>query len=785
MKKTMKFLLLLSLTFSILISPISTYSSDIHLLRNFENIFELPHNFRKTSDEINNIVSKKINLTGLKNLNISGSGQFSENSLSTIKKNIDNDLPITVVDLREESHGFINGIAISFENKLNNANKGLNLSEVLNTEVNMLNSIELKVPVKFYNDNNTVIPEKVSNESCITSEFDLNYLRIPVTDGHIPNNVMVNYFIEFVENLSTNTWLHFHCKEGIGRTTTFMIMYDIMKNFNEVSLEDIINRQVLISNMKETDTKNFYSGEKYNFLKDFYNTYREKTMPTLSINNSYIKNPIVPKFLYVISSDNMTKDEETMIATLQGIVSSKSNKQIYILSSNEPDYKIWLEDLNKNYSVKYKVIQDPWKLLNKFKSYVDGYVLYNSVNPASINNACSLASLRNSITINEPLESKVKNCGIETLTGDCRNTDKNWAYNNLWNYGLNHTTVIQLDPNKSMALRDYAIMSKSLVFYEDEINNLTLRKSIFENMNIGGNCLGWGPDEHTNVSLASEYGIDIIPSDWTYNLSVLSSFNSMSYSQNLNKEIPNEQNVHYITFIVSDGDNQQWFLGNNYSSNNWYGSPYRGNFNLGWSISPSIYYLAPTVFNKYYLSASSKKYYDNFLVPPSGTGYIYPSKFPLDYLKKYTEKLNSYMEKVDTNYVLILDDDALYKKNVWDEYTMQPNINGLFYLNYNKHNSYEGKIVWSNNKPVVSCRDLLWGGIEDETELISNINNRIHLNYTNITDPNSYTFVYVHAWSNSMDNLENLICKLNQNPKVRVITPDIFMALIKENLSSM
>lgn len=143
------------------------------------------------------------------------------------------------------------------------------------------------------------------------------------------------------------------------------------------------------------------------------------------------------------------------------------------------------------------------------------------------------------------------------------------------------------------------------------------------------------------------------------------------------------------------------------------------------------------------------------------------------------------MEKVDTNYVLILDDDALYKKNVWDEYTMQPNINGLFYLNYNKHNSYEGKIVWSNNKPVVSCRDLLWGGIEDETELISNINNRINLNYTNITDPNSYTFVYVHAWSNSMDNLENLICKLNQNPKVRVITPDIFMALIKENLSSM
>lgn len=46
---------------------------------------------------------------------------------------------------------------------------------------------------------------------------------------------------------------------------------------------------------------------------------------------------------------------------------------------------------------------------------------------------------------------------------------------------------------------------------------------------------------------------------------------------------------------MSDGDNQQWNLGTNYGSPKWYGSPYRGNFNLGWSLSPSLYYLAPTV----------------------------------------------------------------------------------------------------------------------------------------------------------------------------------------------
>ena len=77
------------------------------------------------------------------------------------------------------------------------------------------------------------------------------------------------------------------------------------------------------------------------------------------INNSgsYIKNSVIPKKLYVISEKDMTKGEQTMITTLQGIVSSKSNEQIYILSDSEPDYKLWLEDLRKNYNVKYKLIK--------------------------------------------------------------------------------------------------------------------------------------------------------------------------------------------------------------------------------------------------------------------------------------------------------------------------------------------------------------------------------------------------------------------------------------------
>ena len=137
-------------------------------------------------------------------------------------------------------------------------------------------------------------------------------------------------------------------------------------------------------------------------------------------------------------------------------------------------------------------------------------------------------------------------------------------------------------------------------------------------------------------------------------------------------------------------------LNSNFNVKNWFGSPYRGNFNLGWSLSPSLYYLAPTVFNKYYEYASSSKYSDNYIVSPSGNGYIYPSKYPPEKLIDYTKRLNEYMKNVDEHSVLILDDETFYKKDLWDKYTCNSNIDALFYLNYDINNAYKGKIIWSN-----------------------------------------------------------------------------------------
>lgn len=714
MKNYIKFYLTLILTFLFLFTSIS-YSinalSDIHIIQDSDTLSELPKHFRKTTDISKATALKSIDITGLCELNISGSGQFTKSNLPLLIENIDSNFTIIDIDLREESHGFINDIAISFSNLNNNANTGLNLDEIIKKENKDLSSIKLNKPLTLYNNKKNIV------------------------------DFYVGEIYKFLNNF------YKRCKnDEITLNNTNIIEYTTLDSENTTSLTCTCN----------------YSYE---------NT------------DSYIKNTIIPEFLYVISENDMTKAEQTMIATLQGLIASKSSTQIYILSPSEPDYKIWLKDLNKNYNVKYKSIKNPWKLLDKFKEYINGYVLYSTVKSPSINNACTLASLNDSIAIDESIEYMLNTHGITNLIKDCRETDKYWAFNNLWNSGLNHSTVIELSSDKYMPLRDYAILSKSLIFYEDDINDSSLREIIFKSIDDGGRILGWGPDEHTNVSIASKFGVDMIASDWSYNLSVLSSYPSTPKVQNIKNEFVKEDGFHYVTFIMSDGDNQQWLLGSNFSMKNWFGSPYRGNFNLGWSLSPSLYYLAPTVFNKYYEAASSSKYNDNYIVAASGNGYMYPSKFPYEKLSDYTEKLNDYMGKVDQNYVLILDDEAFYKKELWDKYTCNSNIDGLLYLNYDRNNAYEGKIIWSNNKPIISCRDLLWSGLEDQNELIANITNRVNLGYTNINDSNSYTFVYVHVWSNTMDNVNDVVNKLNSNPKVKIVTPDTFVKLIKENIS--
>jgi hypothetical protein len=51
-------------------------------------------------------------------------------------------------------------------------------------------------------------------------------------------------FIAFARNLPADTWLHFHCQAGKGRTTLFLVVYDFLRN-PDVAEKDVVYRHYL------------------------------------------------------------------------------------------------------------------------------------------------------------------------------------------------------------------------------------------------------------------------------------------------------------------------------------------------------------------------------------------------------------------------------------------------------------------------------------------------------------------------------------------------------------
>ena len=98
-----------------------------------------------------------------------------------------------------------------------------------------------------------------------------------VPDHRRPGDVDIDHFVELIKHLPKKTWLHIHCRGGSGRTTTFMAMYDMLRNANVVLFEEIIKRQAAVSPYYDLFTVNRknviltpYYQARLDFLRQFY-----------------------------------------------------------------------------------------------------------------------------------------------------------------------------------------------------------------------------------------------------------------------------------------------------------------------------------------------------------------------------------------------------------------------------------------------------------------------------------------------------------------------------------
>ena len=229
-------------------------------------------------------VGLPMRLRDIPTLNISGSAQFTKDQLLNLKNSINKD-NICIVDLRQESHGMINDLAISFLNPYKDLNNGFTTEQTIKAENSLLNKIKIGNTIQLYKHTGIFIKDItvdfISNESQLVTEADMQYKRFAVKDNSAPTPDIVDEFEEFIKNKPDDIHLHFHCAAGKGRTTSFMVMYQAMKNNSNLTLEQLLSYQYNIGGVNLHD-----NNIQYNFLEDFCNYVQKNKDSNYSISYS-------------------------------------------------------------------------------------------------------------------------------------------------------------------------------------------------------------------------------------------------------------------------------------------------------------------------------------------------------------------------------------------------------------------------------------------------------------------------------------------------------------------
>lgn len=243
----------------------------------------------------------KGNTLGINKLYISGSEEPSEKGWREISHYIEkhrpkDNKPVVVLDLRQESHGYLNGKAITLVSEYNWINLGKTNEEIQLAEENWLAQLRSmkrltgvltpeQYNTKDYSHGKSMVIASIKDEKYFVSKWGYKYYRLYISDHRAPLDSEVDRFVNIINSHSKKTWYHVHCRAGKGRTTTALVMYDMLKNADKVSFNDIIVRHASISpfyNLLDVNHGNPYLTPYYElrllFLTQFYEFARQSLM---------------------------------------------------------------------------------------------------------------------------------------------------------------------------------------------------------------------------------------------------------------------------------------------------------------------------------------------------------------------------------------------------------------------------------------------------------------------------------------------------------------------------
>lgn len=495
------------------------------------------------------------------------------------------------------------------------------------------------------------------------------------------------------------------------------------------------------------------------------------------------------KNIYCVSRQILKNDELALFTCLQGLVNKKTPQLLL-------DVDHYLEFIDeKQYSINRLSFEE---VINKYLSSFSKYVLYElSETSTQINAAFSYSAATDAIAVPKSLEYLVKDkltlledlsiLKLDNLAIQKYVFDK---FKDKFNKdGLIHEPLPSAGNEFLISLRDFAITNKWFVLYVDETKEQRrFLDEVLTYLNKGICIYGWTSDEISFVNQISKYGDAIIPMDWSSNHSFFGTFTpKKAIRKHRAEEI--KPNKHYVSLVVSDGDNIQW-LERDFCFSSFYlnYAKTKRNYPLTVSISPALIDLNPMCLNYIYSHSTN----EDFISGVSGYGYMNPCVFPKNYLSSYTDKTSEYLSLLDVNVVMLLDNLAdMSDENVsfvLDEYAKHDNIiGGVYEIDPTKYEGGKGRVYFSNGKPFVSVKISLWNICDNEESEEKNKKKLIRDVATFINDQivspdtvDGYSVINIHPWSTSCLDVDKLVNLFSD--KIQILGIEQLLLLMGKNI---
>ena len=526
----------------------------------------------------------------------------------------------------------------------------------------------------------------------------------------------------------------------------------------------------------------------------------------------------IPKQIYRCPLARHASYADRIVAeTLSGVVALQTrtagNGSMIWLAMHNKNYTRWRRLFLAHYRNKVEFLRLPgnlWKLVSRFHKLgvVRGYILYSRAkrDPSgdiSVNWATTLCARFHAIAIDSALLPRARACGLRMMA-DARGKTFHWLLTKLGGH-FSHRQLCILNPDQTN-LRDEAVATRSLVTVDVHGGGYNRGLRLIR---PGGIVVGWGMNEFGVVEAASKYALRVEAADCASNLPVLSSGRPPAaiYARQANKstlELHYNSHFHYLSFILSDGDNVQWAIGNYCSKRNLWSSPSRGDVPFGWSLP--LLDLAQV--NPWQLLWMDKTARPRDQLFQFGLGYFYLDEYGK--LRGGKLALISLLQSIRPNLECLHIHTLLVFTKAWDSQAARqayqvlarqlPDIHGVFAIQFNPYAAGRGKILWIHRRhgapmPVISARSFLWNQGKFVNSVYFQWPNyaatklNAWANHRSESLDRHFAWIGIHAWSSF--KLKSGVRALRQygaalyvarhlRPSIRVVTPSQLVRLLIE-----